>query len=54
MRSLLMDQSATPLLIFMILTIITLALGVHAAFATEPTYGTNSAFASLSAGFSLR
>ena len=36
-----MEQSASPLLVFMIASIVVLAVGVHAVFAGDPFYGSN-------------
>lgn len=40
-RTFCMEQSASPLLVFMIASIVVLAVGVHAVFAGDPFYGSN-------------
>ena len=41
LRNLCMEQSASPLLVLMIASIVVLAVGVHAVFAGDPFYGSN-------------
>lgn len=36
-----MEHSATPLLVFMIASIIVLAISVHASYAGDPFYGSD-------------
>ncbi len=41
-RILFMDNSASPLMVLLIATLVVMALGVHAVFAADPLYGSNS------------